>query len=79
MGQHNCTLISDLDSRKGPGGEASPPYSPTEPGDSEPEDGQMIWGEEGLMHVPTPTRRNLSISVREDSSPGGGPSDHEEH
>ena len=78
MGQHNCTLINDLESRKGPGGEASPPYSPTEPGDSEPEDGQMIWGDD-IGHVPTPTRRNLSISVREDSSPGGGPSDHEGH
>ena len=81
MGQHNCTLwtwdSSDLDSRKGPGGEASPPYSPTEPGDSEPEDGQVLWGDD-IGHLPTPTRKNLSISVREDSSPGGGPSDQEE-
>ena len=38
----------------------------------------MIWGDD-IGHLPTPTRRNLSTSVREDSSPGGGPSDHEGH
>ena len=64
MGDHECPLLLET--------EGSSPASPTEPGDSELEDGQTPWGQEIPLHIPTPARRSSARRHEHDLSPFGG-------